>query len=451
MKASEQLHLFEKKKATEEKGTYFSDPSFASNKTLPVHRWVPWIAGFSSDFVSGIIEQYVDDEGTVLDPFAGVGTTLVEAMKSGHHAIGFEINPYAVMASRLKLDARRLDPSQLREAIERFRVFCQETIPNGYEPESQPPPGFRTRKMFYSPAVLRKVLIVRDFIASMDEKALRDTFRLAFASTMVSYSNYSYEPSLGTRSAAGRDDIADFPVAATIEAKLADMATDITWLRTSTRARPDLDARVIHDSFFDCAEHLDAASVDLAITSPPYLNNYHYIRNTRPHLYWLGFVDRPKDTKTLERQNFGTYWQTVRSEDQINLEVPDPPRELVEKLDRLRTLNPEKGVYGGHGWANYAATYFNDSYRFGQGLAHALRPGARAFVVVGNSILQGINMPTDVFLGQICERAGVELVGVHTPRDTRIGNSIIQSAVRVAKAKKSHRLYESVVELRRPL
>jgi DNA modification methylase len=450
MKVHEQLSLFKKKGTSEEKGTYFSDPSFASNKTLPIHRWVPWIAGFSSDFVSGVIERYLSGQGTVLDPFAGVGTTLVEAIKSGHNAIGFEINPYAVMASRLKLDARRLAPGELREAVERFRCFCRETIPNGYEPDSEPPPGFRTRKAFYSPTVLRKVLIVRDFIASMKNEALQDAFRLAFASTMVSYSNYSYEPSLGTRSAAGREDIEDFPVADTIEAKLTDMVTDIEWLRTSTRARPDLDAQVVHDSFFDCPRHLDAACVDLAITSPPYLNNYHYIRNTRPHLYWLGFVNRPKDTKTLEHQNFGTYWQTVRSEDPIGLEVPDPPSELVEKVEHLRTLNPEKGVYGGHGWANYAVTYFNDSYRFGQGLAHALKPGARAFVVVGNSILQGVNMPTDVFLGQICERAGLELIDVHTPRDTRIGNSIIQSAVRVAKAKKSHRLYESVVELRRP-
>src|SRR5712692_4878600 len=73
----------------------FSDPAFASNKTLPVHRWVPWIAGFSSDFVKGVLNRYLLGKGVILDPFAGVGTTLLEAVLLGHRAIGFEINPYA--------------------------------------------------------------------------------------------------------------------------------------------------------------------------------------------------------------------------------------------------------------------------------------------------------------------------------------------------------------------
>src|SRR5436305_7935335 len=86
-------------------GSAFNDPAFAQNKTLPVHRWVPWIAGFSSDFVHDAINRYLDGKGTILDPFAGVGTTLVEAILSGHNAIGFEINPYAALACRAKLEA----------------------------------------------------------------------------------------------------------------------------------------------------------------------------------------------------------------------------------------------------------------------------------------------------------------------------------------------------------
>jgi DNA modification methylase len=75
--------------------------------------------------------------------------------------------------------------------------------------------------------------------------------------------------------------------------------------------------QIINSSFFDCQKHLETASVDLVITSPPYLNNYHYIRNTLPHLYWLGFAEKPNDTKTLEHQNFGKYWQTMRELDVV--------------------------------------------------------------------------------------------------------------------------------------
>ena len=47
-----------------------------------------------------------DGPSVVLDPFAGVGTILVEADFEGTHtAIGFEINPYAAFTSQTKLKA----------------------------------------------------------------------------------------------------------------------------------------------------------------------------------------------------------------------------------------------------------------------------------------------------------------------------------------------------------
>lgn len=430
-----------------EEKSAFSDPSFVSNKILPVHRWIPWIAGFSSSFVRGVIEDKLPDRGTILDPFAGVGTTLVEAALMGHDVIGFEINPYAALACQAKINARKLNPEKIRRETFKLRQFYYDAVTNGCLPVSEPPSGFRTRKAFYSPAVLRKVLIVQDFIEQLNDVQIQEIFRLAFASTMVQYSNYSYEPSLGTRSAAGKNDIEDFPVLDAITEKLDKIVLDVEWIIDNVQFMPTK-ARIINSSFFDCQKHLEAASVDLVITSPPYLNNYHYIRNTRPHLYWLGFAEKPNDTKTLEHQNFGKYWQTVRELDAVNLDFPNPPADLIEQIACLRTLNLERGIYSGNGWANYAASYFNDCYRFVQTLRYVLKPGRSAFIVIGNSILQGVMIPTDLYLSQIAESAGLELISIDVPRNTRVGNSIIQSNVRVTKADKLHRLYESVVELR---
>lgn len=433
---------------TEDKSA-FCDPSFASNKLLPVHRWIPWIAGFSSSFVRGIVENKLPERGTILDPFAGVGTTLVEAAFLGHDAIGFEINPYAALACQVKIDAHKLNSQKIRQETVKLQQFYSKAIRNGYSPSSKPPSGFKTRKQFYSPAVLRKVLILQDFIERLEDSQTQEIFRLAFASTMVSYSNYSYEPSLGTRSAAGKRDIEDFSVLDAVTEKLDKIALDIEWIVDNVQTLT-AKVKIINSSFFDFPKYLEATSVDLAITSPPYLNNYHYIRNTRPHLYWLGFAKKPDDTKTLEQQNFGKYWQTVRELEVVDIDFPDPPSELIEQIAYLRTLNAERGIYSGNGWANYAASYFNDCYRFVSGLRYALKPGSSAFIAIGNSILQGVTIPTDLYLGQIAERSGLELVNIDIPRDTRVGSSIIRSDVRVAKADKSHRLYESVIELRQP-
>ena len=454
-RVSEQLVMFApeapaKTKKKKRDGASFSDPAFASNKSLPIHRWIPWVAGYSSKFVRDVLRQHLSEPGVVLDPFAGVGTTLVEAARRGHHVIGFEINPYAALACRVKLNARTLDPDMLSTTLAALREFYSERVHDAsYSPHSTPPEGFRTRIGFYSPRVLRKVLTVQDFIATLNAGMLRDTVRLAFAATMIQYSNYSYEPSLGTRQGAGKQNIDDYGVFDAVEAKLTEIIEDVRALHESA-SQPESESLIVNDSFFSYSEHMEGASVDLLITSPPYLNNYHYVRNTRPQLYWLDFVTAPKDTKPLEHANFGKYWQTVRGSVPVSLQFDLPKSDIAERLDLLRTLNPEKGVYGGGGWANYAATYFNDCYRFAEAMQIVLKPGGEAFIVVGNSILQGVNMPVDEYLGQIAECIGLELVDISVPRKTRVGNSIIQSDVRVGKAKKNQSLYEAVVHLRRP-
>src|SRR6266496_3312390 len=114
----------------------FSDPAFASNKALPIHRWVPWIAGFSSDFVRNALGKYLDSKGTVLDPFAGVGTTLIEAVLSGHDAIGFEINPYAALACRIKLASCSIDAEDIKRKALELKVFAEEKISSNYTPRN---------------------------------------------------------------------------------------------------------------------------------------------------------------------------------------------------------------------------------------------------------------------------------------------------------------------------
>ena len=425
----------------------FRDPAFMSNRDAPVHRWVPWIAGYSKHFVADAIARYANGSGVVLDPFAGVGTTLVEADLAGHEAVGFEINPYAAFASQTKLNAHRIGPERLRRAVQEFGVYMRSALQEDTMPRTRPPRGFRTRSPFYSPKVQHKVLLALDFIVGQDAP-IADFFRLAFAASMVEFSNYSYEPSLGRKVTVGRPEVDDFPVTEVLARKVSQMADDVAWYRHTRVKRERRDGRVLEKSFFDGYQDIKERSVDLLITSPPYLNNYHYNRNTRPHLYWLGFCSSPKDFKRLEKLNFGTYWQNARDQEHVELDpsIEDPI--IHQTLDKVRQENPEKGIYGGTGWANYAALYFNDCLRFVKGAEWCLRSGATALVVIGNSILQGVPIPTDQFLAGIAESRGFKVVDIHVPREARVGNSIINSSVRAGSGN-GLQLYEAIVEMRR--
>src|SRR5437660_5785552 len=128
----------------------FRNSSFSKNKNLPLHRWVPWIAGFSADFVEDAIRSYLPQKNSdswVLDPFAGVGTTLVESYLTGLNVVGFEINPYASLATKIKLSAMKISVHDLTRQIAAFERFMERAESGALkrDPRSQAPTGFTGR------------------------------------------------------------------------------------------------------------------------------------------------------------------------------------------------------------------------------------------------------------------------------------------------------------------
>lgn len=429
----------------------FRDTGFSENHDRTLHRWVPWIAGFSGSFVAGVLDSVRNGRRRirVLDPFAGVGTTLIEALKQGDDAVGYEINPYAALACKVKSHVADYDITTLETTIARFEEYGEEESWLNVGPSSGQPPGFRSRVPFFSETVERQALACLDFISAETTEWIKDLFRVAFGSVMVSFSNYSYEPSLGTRAGAGKPNIDHADVFGTVRRKLLEMHEDIGVFQEWMTKHERIPRATVHPlSYFDHARRTELHSIDVLITSPPYLNNYHYIRNTRPHLFWLGMVEESSDLKSIEQQSFGQFWQTVRSGPEIALEPYLP--HLSEQLEELRSCNPEKGAYGGPGWANYAAAYFNDCQRFCAVTLPLMRSGGTVVVVIGNNILQGIEFQTDRLFAEIAEKEGFEIVDLHEVRKKRTGNSIVNSSVRVGMVQQNARLYETAVELRVP-
>ena len=443
----------------------FRDSAFGQNKRDPIHRWVPWIAGFSAGFVADTFKHYLPNperrDIVVLEPFSGVGTTLVEGLLHGYDVTGFEVNPYAALASRVKCTAFRIEPNDLLNSIIVFehkarqrtdpldRAFIAGDDPLSCSPDpmAHTPKLFRSRLPFLSPTVERKVLHCLDLVREMPNAEIRDLASLAFGAILVQISNYSYEPSLGSRVAAGKPETPNADVVGVLTAKLRSMHDDLIEYRAAMSCFHPLPiAQVFAESSLDMAAHILAESADIVVTSPPYLNNYHYIRNTRPHLFWLNFVAAPSDLRAIETANFGKYWQTVRDAPRSNLKFAMP--ELEAHIGAIAEMHPEKGVYGGKGWANYAVEYFNDCRRICEGLQYVLKPGAAAIFVLGNSIVQGVNLATDRYFGQIGEMCGLTLEDIHLLREKRIGNSVVNSSVRNGETTKAT-LYETAVVLRK--
>jgi len=129
-----------------------------------------------------------------------------------------------------------------------------------------------------SPKVERKVVYALDFINATEDTTLRDIFRLGLGSVMVSFFNYSYKPSLTRRAAVDKPNIEDANVGLSVSAKLHLVLEDIGWVHGHMRTlghRPK--SKVFPKSIFSAFDCLTRRNfIDLLVTSPPYLNNYHY-------------------------------------------------------------------------------------------------------------------------------------------------------------------------------
>ena len=69
-------------------------------RTKHVHRLHPYLGKFVPQLVEALLERYVRPGGRVLDPFAGSGTTLVQALESGYDAVGVDVAAFNALLMR---------------------------------------------------------------------------------------------------------------------------------------------------------------------------------------------------------------------------------------------------------------------------------------------------------------------------------------------------------------
>ena len=89
-----------------------------SSYKYSVQRWANFIAGFSIEFVESCLEKFHPEDGFVLDPYAGCGTTLVAARSLGFYAIGYD--PHIIFSTLCRTKISDYSISDLHEVANIF-------------------------------------------------------------------------------------------------------------------------------------------------------------------------------------------------------------------------------------------------------------------------------------------------------------------------------------------
>src|SRR6187431_2271177 len=94
-------------------------------RTKHVHRLHPYLGKFVPQLVEAMLERHLPRAKTILDPFAGSGTTLVQSLESGRDATGVDVAAFNCLLMRVKTAEYNLFSleHELRDSLRRLEAF----------------------------------------------------------------------------------------------------------------------------------------------------------------------------------------------------------------------------------------------------------------------------------------------------------------------------------------
>jgi DNA modification methylase len=395
------------------------------NENLPVHRWFRFKEAYSAKLVPALLEKYAPgQEVTLLDPYCGVGTTLLSAQTIATRricSVGIEYNPFVRFVARTKLDWHLVNPSELLRlgaTVVRSALAPKQDIPQLS--------GLQTGRCM-STFIARRLIGIRNTIKAHGNSATHRAILLGLAAAI--------EPLSHTRKdgrALRLVDRSRHSVASILQQKWQTIASDVLSMRKLDLPRNPVEI-LAGDGRRPLTHGVQPESIDLIITSPPYPNNIDYSEVYKLELWLLGFIRNPRAFLELRKGTFRSHptSELSRPEEVFVKEITCPP--LSEAfgpiLSKLDTKHQK--------WRRRLfVSYFADIKTALEQYHSALKPGGLAFIVVGNSLHGGKYAPymiaTDILVATLARSSGFEVKEIAVARCLRrrlTGNHFLRESL----------------------
>lgn len=382
-------------------------PTNLTTRNHAIHRWMNFTAGYSPEFVASCLERDGVTRGLILDPFAGMGTTLVVANSLGLDAVGYEPHPHAAMMCRAKTMSRSL------ESVDRIESVLRTLRPVSSLEEvwSESQLAFLSKLIDESQLQLLTAARLREVEFAESDAPL---YRLVVTRLLEHASGSSTDgiykaPTTKKRSRS---------VAETYPGILQRIREDISltshqWGQTEVVEEPAQELSAVKSD-----------SVSHVITSPPYLNNFDFAEMTRMELYFWNYASSWGEITERVRKKLLVNTTTApigfRKEQeqwmaQLSHEVRQECSIYVDALanersERARSKDYDRLVY----------PYFAQMQGVIRESFRTLMPGSSLDLVVSDAALYGVHIHTEQVLRTIMLESGfddVEIVRLRSRGD----------------------------------
>lgn len=337
----------------------------------------------------------------VLDPFVGSGTVPLEALLSGRSAVSADSNPFARLLTRVKTSP--ICEARLRASANRLlsRIPDSDTVANI---------DVVNLEHWFYPHVVRKLSQIENAIASTRDEVVRDFFRVCFSVCVRKVSLADPRLSVPVRIKEGqypeghrlneqtnkllrqlRTVNVHSVFASVLEQNIKRLQRiEVLGCNISSEILSS-DARTLMQS---TSQRLNAETVDLVLTSPPYPGAQKYVRASSLSLGWLRLCES-SELQQLKRQAIGREefrQDELASYHQTSLDSANA------KLKKISAKDPVRAAIAG--------AYIQEMQEVFLEVDRVLRPGGHVVIVIANSTIAGEVFHTAKYIRQLAEMTG---------------------------------------------
>jgi len=401
--------------------------SFQANKDEPFYRWFKYKEGFSSNLVKYFLSEYSPAPGKILDPFAGVGTTLFTAQEIGWKSYGIELLPVGAFTIQAREAAKKINVEALKQTTSELwdKVKKINPVKNLFEHISITKHAFPEENEI----LLNKYL---DYCNSIKDNDIQIILKFAAFSSLeeISYTRkdgqYLRWDSRSKRELSGKPfdkgKILNFEEA--LNNKLSQIITDLSQDKPTTlfdqlngngNGHQLSPIKIIEGTCLEEIPRLEDNFFDFIITSPPYCNRYDYTRTYALELVFLGY---DKDQVRNYRQSMLSC--TVENKEKIEslkdyysssgkanmfdriLKVYNNSSAMAEVNSVLEILNKHERL-NNNNIPRMVKNYFLEMCFVIYEMARVTKSGGYCVMVNDNVRYGGEEIPVDLILSEFAE------------------------------------------------
>lgn len=383
---------------------------FNKNKIEPIHRWYPFVEGYSKEFIQSILNEMNKDNLVCLEPFSGSGTTALELQNNNIPCYAFEVNPLMYLIARVKLEnTYRLDRfdywhNYIINTRDAISVVLQTDFSTLYE-------DINKKRWNYGTVAGIAIEKLKVTIDAIDEDIYRELFKVALASILLDVSNlYRNGKCLSYKKGWENRTVTETDVYQKFDDKIVnEIRVDI---QNSTKGIIQNNKLLLfnEDSRIGIEKNIRDNAIDLVITSPPYLNSRDYTDTYMLELKTLGFTNNVGEIRDLREK-------TLRSHVQIKWSDKTKVNNIIlnETMDQLE--NASKSI---EKWndsiLDMVRLYFVDMQKIFHVLYKKMKVHGRVYFNVSNSAYFNILIDTLEICASIAEGEGFNVLEIREAR-----------------------------------